>query len=101
MLPGGQPAPWLTAPALTPIDRWYALYHRDEQLAPPLQRAYAALGLAPDHIRVVSLAPATTLGHPFPDAYHVSVVADRFTPRAPDGSPAYNVDWDFLLGHAR
>jgi hypothetical protein len=77
------------------------LYHRDEQLAPLLQRAYAALGLAPDHIREVSLAPAIPLERVFPDAYHASVVADRFTPRAPDGSPAYGTDWDFLLGRAR
>ena len=101
VLPSRQPAPWLATPAVTPIDRWYALYHRDEQLAPLLQRAYSALGLDPAHIRVVSLAPATTPGRAFPDAYHVSVVADRFTPRAPDGSPAYRADWDFLLGRAR
>jgi predicted esterase len=101
VLPSRQPASWLATPAATPIDRWYALYHRDEQLAPLLQRAYAALGVAAGQIRMVSLAPATALGRAFPDAYHISVVADRFIPRAPDGSPAYSADWDFLLGRAR
>jgi pimeloyl-ACP methyl ester carboxylesterase len=50
VMPSRQPAPWLAAPAVTPIDRWYGLYHRDETLAPLMQRAYAALGLAADHI---------------------------------------------------
>lgn len=102
VLPGRQPAPWLAAPSATSIDRWYGLYHRDEGLAQPLMRAYAALGLAPDHIRVLSLAPggpASARG--FPDVYHVSVIADRLTPRAADGSPAYAADWAFLLGRGQ
>src|SRR5438445_450508 len=91
------PAPWLATPSATPMDRWYGLYHGNEPLAPLLQRAYAALGLSPDHIRVVSLAPAAGPAGLF-DAYHVSVVADLLTPRAPDGSPAYAGDWAFMLG---
>jgi hypothetical protein len=35
------------------------------------------------------------------DAYHFSVVADRWTPRAADGSPAYAAEWNFLLGRPR
>ncbi len=99
VLPGREPAPWLATPSATPIDRWYGLYHGNEPLAPLLQRAYAALGLVPDHIRVVSLAPAAALTGPF-DAYHVSVISDRLTPRAPDGSPAYAGDWAFCSGEA-
>jgi pimeloyl-ACP methyl ester carboxylesterase len=99
--PSRQPAPWLAAPTTTPIDSWYGLYHRDEQLTPLLQQAYAALGLGSDHIRVVNLAPAATLNVTFTDAYHVSVVADRFTPLATDGRPAYAADWGFLLGQNR
>jgi hypothetical protein len=103
VLPGRQPAPWLAAPAATPIDRWYGLYHREEGLAPVLQQAYRVLGLAPDHIRVLSLAPlgGSAGARGFPDAYHVSIIADRLTPRAPDGRPAYAADWAFLLGSAR
>ncbi len=102
VLPGRRPAPWLAAPAATPIDRWYGLYHREEGLAPVLQQAYRVLGLTPDHIRVLSLAPGGPVGaRGFPDAFHVSVVADRLTPRAADGSPAYAADWGFLLGSAR
>ena len=95
--PGREPAPWLATPSATPAVRWYGLYHGSEPLAPMLQRAYAALGLAPNHIRVVSLAPAAASTGLF-DAYHVSVIADPLTPRAADGSPAYAGDWAFLLG---
>jgi hypothetical protein len=35
------------------------------------------------------------------DACHFSVVADRWTPRAADGSPAYAAEWNFLLGRPR
>ncbi len=102
VLPGRQPAPWLAAPSATPGERWYGLYHREERLASLLQQAYGVLGLSPDHIRVLSLAPGGTAGvGGFPDAYHVSVVADRLTPRASDGSPAYAADWAFLLGGGR
>ena len=100
VMPGRDPAPWLGAPGATPSDRWYGLYHRDEQLALTLQRAYAALGLTPSKIRVVSLAPAAEVTSSF-DAYHVSVVADRVTPKAADGRPSYVADWGFLLGHNR
>jgi acetyl esterase/lipase len=99
--PGRQPAPWLAVAGATPPDRWYGLYHRDEPLAPLLRQAYAALGLAADHIRVVGLAPAAALGAGFFDSYHVSIVADRLTPRAADASPAYAADWVFLLGRGR
>jgi predicted esterase len=100
IMPGRDPAPWLGAPGATPSDRWYGLYHRDEQLAAALQRAYAALGLTPSNIRVVSLTPGAEVTGPV-DAYHVSVVADRFTPKAADGSPSYATDWRFLLGPSR
>jgi hypothetical protein len=102
VLPGRQPAPWLAAPSATPIDRWYGLYHRDEGLAPVLRQAYAVLGLASDHIRILSLAPGGPAGaRGFPDAFHVSIIADRLTPRAADGRPAYAADWGFLLGSGR
>ena len=95
-----EPAPWLKEPSATPLEHWFGLYHRDESLAPPLQRAYAALGLAADHIRVLSLAPAGMASGPF-DAFHGSVIGDRLTPRAADGTPAYAADWEFLLGRPR
>jgi len=60
--PSRQPAPWLAAPSATPAERWYGLYHRDEFLAALLQQAYRALGVPPDHIRVLSLAPRAAGG---------------------------------------
>ncbi|HEY4472792.1 MAG TPA: hypothetical protein VGN21_16585 [Stellaceae bacterium] len=100
VMPGRDPAPWLGAAGATPTDRWYGLYHRDEQLAPALQRAYAALGLTGSNIRVVNLTPAVEVTSSF-DPYHVSVAADRVTPKAADGSASYVADWGFLLGPAR
>ena len=96
-----QPAPWLAAASATPIDRWYGLYHHDEHFASLLVRAYTALGLDPHHIRAVSLALAAPARVVAPEAYHFSVVADRWTPRAADGGPAYRADWNFLLGRPR
>jgi len=90
----------LSMASATPVDRWYGLYHSDEQLATPLQRAYAALGLVPSHIRAVSLAPATSLDVVLADASPVSAVADRYTPKSADGGPASAADWGFLLGPA-
>jgi predicted esterase len=100
VFPGRGPAPWLTTPSVTPGERWYGLYHKEERLGPLLQQAYGALGVAPDHIRVVDLAASGPSGGRF-DAFHVSVVADRLTPRTHDGSPAYAADWSFLLGSGR
>ena len=102
VMPGHQPAPWLAAPSATPVERWYGLYHQEERLARLLEAAYGVLGLATDHIRVLSLPLGGPPGaYGIPDAFHVSVVADRLTPRAPDGRPAYAADWGFLLGSAR
>lgn len=98
VLPGRETASWLVAPRTTPLDRWYGMYHREERLAPLLQRAYAALGLAADHIRVVDLPPSTFRVPASLDAYHGSIVVDWMAPRAADGSAAYIGGWRFLLG---
>ena len=92
--PSHGPAPSLAAPSATPGERWYGLYHGEERQAALLRQAYGALGLAPDQIRVLRLAPDGWA----PDAFHKSVVVDPLTPRAADGSPAYAADWAFLLG---
>ncbi len=100
--PGRQPAPWLGAPSATQVERWYGLYHQEEKFALLLEAAYRVLGLASDHIRVLSLPLGGAAGaRGISDPFHVSVVADRLTPRAPDGRPAYAADWAFLIGSAR
>ena len=46
------PAPWLSGPSATPMQRWYAEYNKRENTAELLRRAYAALAISPDHILV-------------------------------------------------
>jgi len=92
-------APWVTRGAgKTPAERWFAAYHKNEQTAETIARAYAALRIPRDHIHVFTLEPAReTSANP----YHPSVVANGATPRAPDGTPAYLGEWRELLGSVR
>jgi hypothetical protein len=48
-------ATWLSAPSKTPPQRWYGGYHEQENMAGLIARAYAALRIPPDHIRVFQL----------------------------------------------
>ena len=88
--PARTPAPWLSNRSATPPDRWFAEYHRREHTAVALQRAYAALHIPPDHIRVFDrdipdrFAAATRS----PNPYHGLTVRD----------PAYEADWRAMFG---
>ena len=46
------PAPWLSEPSATPMDRWFAEYHKRENTAGLIRNAYAALQIPADHVRV-------------------------------------------------
>lgn len=100
-MPGRVPAPWLSMPSATPPDRWFALFHAQERQAAALRNAYAALGIPAAHIRVLDRMPAEPVepGERM-DAFHVSVISDRLTPRGMAGTPAYQKDWAFLLGRS-
>jgi hypothetical protein len=101
-IPERQLAPWLSWRSETPIDRWYAMYHARERRADVLQRAAEALGIAPSHIRIVSMEPNRPRNVPdWVDLYHASVNLDGVTPRSQAGEPLYRPDWIFLLGHPR
>jgi hypothetical protein len=92
-------APWVTrGPGATPPDRWYGAFHRNENTAELIQRAYAALHVPSDHIRVFTLEPARKAGD---NPYHPSVVGNGVTPRLANGTPAYLEDWRALLGDIR
>jgi hypothetical protein len=95
-------APWIRSPSATPINRWYCAYHAKESRAEAMKTAYVALGVPPDHIRVLTLEPnpANTLPAGA-DVYHVSMSSTDVTPRDGDGHPAYAADWAFLLGAAK
>jgi predicted esterase len=89
-------APWLgRGTGATPADRWFAAYHRNENTADIIARAYAALRIPRDHIRVFTLEPAREVSA---NPYHPSVVGNAATPRTPDGTPAYLDEWRALLG---
>jgi hypothetical protein len=45
-------APWLSEPSATPPDRWFAEYHKREQTARLISRAYRLLRIPRDHILV-------------------------------------------------
>lgn len=92
-------APWVRrGHGATPPDRWYAAYHRSENTAELIQRAYSALQIPRDHIHVFTLAPARRVSD---NPFHPSVVGNIATPRKPDGSPAYADEWRAMLGDAR
>lgn len=92
-------ASWLTAQSATPRERWYGLYSAHEPSADWLGRAYAALGVPADHIRVLDKPPRK----PVPAAegtmpYHWSTIGREYTPVNGDGSYVYSPDWKFVLG---
>jgi pimeloyl-ACP methyl ester carboxylesterase len=94
-----QLAPWvLGGPGATPVDRWFGAYHRKENTAALIARAYKALKIPQRNIRVLTLEPGRVAGN---NPYHLSVVGNGTTPRKADGSPSYADDWRVLLGASR
>jgi hypothetical protein len=89
--PDHRPAPWLFAPSATPADRWYAEYHKRENTAALILRAYAALKIPPDHIRVFDrdIPSDLRLGNA-PNPFHVSTIRD----------PGYAPEWREMFGTA-
>lgn len=87
--PDRHPAPWLSGPSATPMDRWQAEYHRRERTASSILAAYRALGIPADHIRVFNRdlpRNAPDNGNP----YHPSTVRD----------PGYEPQWRAMYGRA-
>lgn len=90
--PGPTPAAWLDDPGVTPPDRWYGVYHRDETAADLLARSYAILGIPADHIKVVDLDSGRLEATPQrPNPYHVIGIRD----------PRMVEDWRRLFGRGR
>jgi hypothetical protein len=90
-------ASWLTWQSATPRDRWYGLYSAHEPSADWLGRAYAALGVPNDHIRVLAKPPRKPAAEGTVP-YHWSTIGREYTPINADGSYAYQSDWRFVLG---
>jgi len=82
---------WLSAPSKTPPQRWYGGYHAEENMAGLIAKAYAALRIPPDHIRVFQ--------------FDLSPAGERAGNRNPfhgEGirNPAYAGDRAFFLGRS-
>ena len=92
-------SPWVRrGHGATPPDRWFAAYHRSENTAELIARAYAALQIPRDHVHVLTLEPARRVSA---NPYHPSGVGNAATPRKPDGTPAYADEWRAMLGDVR
>lgn len=102
-----QPAPWLSAPKATPVDRWYGFSHQHS--APiPEEIAWNAIGLAGATVNVDTTPAPFGLAHrlttdvlPQSGDYahaHGSVVVDAATPRRGDDTPLLSEVWRHLLG---
>ncbi len=88
--PQRSPAPWLGTPTATPMERWYAEYHARENTAPAIQRAYAVLGIPPDHIRVFNrdLPDRFPQASRSPNPFHGMTIRDT----------GYADDWRAMFG---
>jgi len=84
-------APWLIEPSETPSDRWFAEYHRRENTAALIARAYQALQIPRDHIHVFDLDLPKDMKFKSDNPYHGSTIR----------VPAYAPEWQFLFGHSR
>jgi predicted esterase len=94
-----QLAPWIfNGPGATPAESWFAAYHKKENTAALIERAYKGLKIPPTHIRALTLEPSRMFGE---NPYHLSVVGNGTTPRERDGAFSYAGDWRFLLGHSQ
>jgi hypothetical protein len=47
-----EPAPWTAKPSVTPMERWWAAYHKRENEAALISKVLASLQVPPDHITV-------------------------------------------------
>jgi predicted esterase len=86
-------APWISKPPMaTASERWYGAYHQRENMAALIAKAYAALRIPPDHIRVFSLdLPPRRQHGGSNNPFHGEGIRN----------PAYADDRAFLLGRSR
>jgi hypothetical protein len=87
---GERLAPWLTDPSATPPERWFAEYHRRENTAALIARAYQTLQIPKSNIRVFDLDLPKDMKFKSDNPYHGSTVR----------VPAYAPDWEFLFGRS-
>jgi hypothetical protein len=81
-------APWLVDPSATPPERWFAEYHRRENTAALIARAYQALQIPKSNIRIFDLDLPKDMKFKSDNPYHGSTIR----------VPAYAPEWEFLFG---
>lgn len=83
-----QPAPWLSLPSATPLNRWFGGYHARENTARMLATAYERLAIPTGHIRVFNdELPDTGRAPSGNNPYHGQGIRN----------PDYQADWKFFL----
>jgi hypothetical protein len=88
--PSKSPAPWLSGPSATPPDRWFAAYHRRENTAALIRRAYEMLRIPPENVRVFDLDAVTGDVARKKNPFHASTIRVS----------AYAPEWAFLFGRS-
>jgi hypothetical protein len=83
-------APWLIDPSATPPERWFAEYHRRENTAALIARAYQALQIPMSNIRIFDLDLPKDMKFKSDNPYHGSTIR----------VPAYAPEWEFLFGRS-
>jgi hypothetical protein len=83
-------APWLADPSATPPERWFAEYHRRENTAALIARAYQALQIPMSNIRIFDLDLPKDMKFKSDNPYHGSTIR----------VPAYAPEWEFLFGRS-
>jgi hypothetical protein len=81
-------APWIGEASATPPERWFAEYHRRENTAALIARAYQVLQIPTSNIRVFDLDLPKDMKFNSENPYHGSTVR----------VPAYAPEWQFLFG---
>jgi hypothetical protein len=107
LTPSGKPAPWLSRPNKTSVDRVFGFGNVADPVVkmPVAEASWKAMGLKgpltsvdgakPDfggsHMLSTATRPTTGMN------FHTVMVDDDILPRNPDGSPVYTPAWDFLI----
>lgn len=71
-----RPAPWLSLPSATPMDRWQAAYHQREATVPLIVAAYAALEIPATNVHVLTLDLPAGVPAGGPNPFHPIGIRD-------------------------
>ncbi len=94
--------PWLTAPAQTPLDRFFGFTHADDRQHPGHLEAFSQLGIAGDPVLIETTQPPFAGSHRLvsrapTDNGHGATQAGAPSPRDGDAY-AYEAVWRYLYG---